>query len=160
MKLYELVGAYQNIAEMLDNQEVDQEVIRQALEQVEGDFDKKVENIAKLIKTMQSEAKALKAEEMRLANRRKSIESHIQWLRNYTQQQMEALNKKKIKTPLFTIYTQKSHPRVNIVNEDVIPGYFKIPQIKIDSRAILEEWKMGKQIPGVRIEQSETLQIR
>jgi len=63
MKLYELTGEWLSLMEMADDPELDEQAFQDTTEALEGDIDEKVENICKMIKNMEADADALKAEE-------------------------------------------------------------------------------------------------
>ncbi|MFR5747044.1 MAG: siphovirus Gp157 family protein, partial [Romboutsia timonensis] len=77
MKLYELTQNYLNLQELLENPEIPAEMIETALNEVGGQIEDKAENIAKLIKTLEADVSGFKAEEKRLADRRKSLENRV-----------------------------------------------------------------------------------
>ena len=74
-KLYELTELYQNIWELVGDDEVDVGTLESALSQVEDNIESKSESIAKLVKGIDGDIEALKEEEKRLAKRRKTLEN-------------------------------------------------------------------------------------
>lgn len=104
MKLYEITEAYNNLEDIDEVEEREK-----YLNLIEDGFDEKAENIVKFIKNLDADVKALKDEEKRLAEKRKSKENSIKWLKFYLQNNMEMLNKKKIKAGLFNVNIQKTH---------------------------------------------------
>jgi len=159
MKLYELTGSYLQVLEMAD--ELDPDVFADTLTSIQEAIEDKAENTAKLIKNLSADIDALKAEEKRLADRRKSLENKVNWLKQYLQQQMEFAGIDKVKRPTLTISIQNNPPSVEITNEKSVPSDFMIPQDpKIDKKAILERLKNGEQIAGCALKQTKGLRIR
>ncbi len=161
MKLYELSQNYLNLQELLENPEVPQEMVIAALDEVGEQFEDKVENIAKLIKTMEVDIKGFKEEESRLSDRRKSLENRVKGLKEYIDGAMKATGKLKIKGKLFSFNIQKNTPSLEVVNEELVPReLFKVQDPVLDKKEALARLKAGEDIPGLSIKQTESLRIR
>ena len=120
MKLYELTGNYLNLMELVDNEGVPQEVLQESLQEVKEEIETKSENIAKLIKNIDSDIQGLKVEEKRLKEKRQSLENKQAYLKQYLEESLKAVDIKKVKTPLFTIAIQKNAPSVIVESEESI----------------------------------------
>lgn len=160
MKLYELTQNYLNLLDLLENPEVPKEVIESALEEVEGNFEDKAENIAKLIRSLEFDIKGYKEEESRLSARRKTLENKVQGLKEYLQSSMKALERDSIKGKLFTVYTQKNQPSLIIEDIDKLPKEYKRTVEESDNKKIKEGLLNNLKIPGARLERGESLRIR
>lgn len=160
MKLYELTQNYLNLLDLLDNPEVPKEIIENALEEVEGNFEDKAENIVKLIRSVEAEVKAYKDEEDRLSTRRKTLENKVISLKEYLESSLKAIGKQEIKGKLFTLKIQRNAPSVVIDDYNTIPKeYLKVVE-EVDKKKIKEDLKNGVDIPGVKLEATESLRIR
>lgn len=155
MKLYEITQAYENLASLEDKEEVGK-----YLDLIEDEFNQKAENTVKVIKNIGADIKALRDEEKRLAQKRKSLQSNQDWLKFYLQNNMERLGDKKIKAGIFNINIQKNPPSVNIKNEKLIADDYFITERKIDKKKLKEDLKDGKEIDGAELTQGESLRIR
>lgn len=155
MKLYEITQAYENLASLEDKEEVGK-----YLDLIEDEFNQKAENTVKVIKNIGADIKALRDEEKRLAQKRKSLQSNQDWLKFYLQNNMERLGDKKIKAGIFNINIQKNPPSVNIKNEELIADDYFITERKIDKKKLKEDLKDGKEIDGAELTQGESLRIR
>lgn len=161
MRLYELAENYLNLQELLENDEIDQEIITKALDEVGGELEDKAENIAKLIKTLEVDVNGYKSEEKRLSDKRKSLENRIKSLKEYLDSAMKITGKKKFKGQLFSFNIQKNPPSVNITEQSLIPKEYFIEQEPVlDKKSLLSDLKDGKEIPGAEIKQTESLRIR
>lgn len=161
MKLYELTENYRNLQDLLENPEIDQDLIINALDEVGEQLEEKSENIAKLIKTLEVEVTGFKAEEKRLADKRKALENRISGLKSYIDSAMKATGKKKIKGQLFSFNIQKNPPSVNITDSTLIPKEYYIQQEPaLDKKTVLAELKNGVIVPGAELKQTESLRIR
>lgn len=155
MKLYEITQAYENLASLEDKEEVGK-----YLDLIEDEFNQKAENTVKVIKNIGADIKALRDEEKRLAQKRKSLQSNQDWLKFYLQNNMERLGDKKIKAGIFNINIQKNPPSLNIKNEKLIADDYFITERKLDKKKLKEDLKDGKEIDGAELTQGESLRIR
>lgn len=160
MKLYELTGNYLNLMELVDNEGVPQEVLQESLQEVKEGIETKSENIAKLIKNIDSDIQGLKVEEKRLKEKRQSLENKQACLKQYLEESLKAVDIKKVKTPLFTIAIQKNAPSVIVESEESIPECYYITRKELSRTAILDALKEGKEVAGAKLEQKESLRIR
>lgn len=161
MKLYDLAQNYLNLQALLEDESVGLDVINKALGEVNGEIEDKAENIAILIKNLESDAEGIKKEEDRLSVKRGVIENRIKGLKNYLDTNMRAVNKLKFKTKLFSFNVQNNPPTVEVSNEKLIPKEFFVEQSpKLDRKALLSALKEGKEIEGATIKQTKSLRIR
>lgn len=156
--LYELQGAYAKIQQMIEEGVED---LQDTLESIEGALEEKLESYAMVIRNIESDVEGLKAEEKRLAERRKIMESGIKRMKENMQNAMSSTGEKKIKGEKFTFTVQKNPPSLNIVDDKVIPDEFiTIETVRnIDKKALLAKAK-EQEVPGVEIRQGESLRIR
>jgi len=159
MKLYELARSY---AELLDRAEdIDTEALVDTLASLQDAIEDKAENIAKFIRNLEADAKIIREEEQRLAERRRAIEAKVDKLKMYLQEQLETAGLQKVKRPTITVAIQVNPPSVDVIDETAIPSDFLIPQApKLDKRSILERLKKGEAIPGVTLKQTKGVRIR
>ena len=158
MKLYELARSY---AELLDRAEdIDTEALVDTLASLQDAIEDKAENTAKIIKNLEADAKIIKEEEQRLAERRRSIENKVTRLKEYLQEQLEVAGLQKVKRPTITVAIQNNPPSVEIADEKLIPSEFMIPQYKVDKKSILERLKNGEMVPGAKLVQGRGVRIR
>lgn len=159
-KLYELTEQYSNLMELLDNPEVPQEMLEESLNKINDELDVKLENIVKVIKSMEVDVKGFKEEEKRLADRRKSSENRITNLKEYVEGAMRATGIKKVNGKVFTLGIQKNVPSVDITDENSIPEEYFILEKRLVKKKVLEAHKEGRKVPGTTIKRTESLRIR
>jgi uncharacterized protein YoxC len=161
MKLYELTQNYLNLQVLLEDETIGEDVINKALNEVDGEIEDKAENIAILIKNLESDAEGTKKEEDRLAVKRAALENRVKGLKIYLDTTMRAVNKLKFKTKLFSFNIQNNAPSVEVTDEKSIPKeYFVEQDPKLDRKALLAALKDGKEIQGATIKQTKSLRIR
>lgn len=159
-KLYELTEMYKNIWDLVEDDEVDLDTLETALGQIEDNIEIKAESLAKLIKGIDGDIDTLKAEEKRLADKRRVLENKQKNIKGYLENQLRVMEIDKIKTPLFTVSLQKNPPSVEILDEDKIPEQFKKVTYTVVKKDILEALKNGQVIEGAEIKQTKSLRIR
>ena len=159
MKLYELTQQYKQLQEMADD--LDPMVLKDTLESIEESIEDKAENTAKLIRSWEAEAKAIKEEEKRLADRRKALENRVSNTKAYLFEQMELAGLEKVKRPTLTVSIANNPPSVEVIDPEKIPSLFMIEQKPaIDKKAILAALKNGSEIDGCALKQEKGLRIR
>lgn len=162
--LYEITGEYLQLMDMLDDPEVDPIVLMDTMDAIGGELDDKAENYGRIIRNLEAEAEAIKAEVDRLSKRRKTIDSNIDRLKKRLQMAMEITNRPKIDTPLFKFYIQKNAPSVVVDLEDLqdMPmEYLTYHEPTPNKAALKDALKAGLDLTGIaHLEQSQTLRIR
>lgn len=155
MRLYELTEQWDTVFNMMEDGETDEQIIFDTLEAIEGEIEYKADNYAKIIRNLQASASALKAEEERLYQRRKSAENHIQRLKDTLQANLEFIGKTKFKTDLFSFSVAKNggkQPFSITDNLDEIPGKYLIPQPpKVNNDAVRDLLK-DKEVDWAHLE--------
>lgn len=159
--MYELTGNFLELMAMASNPEIDPDALADTLEAIEGEIEVKAENTAIIIRELESEAEKIKAEETRLAERRKAYENNVSRLKNTLYECMKATGKEKFKTTLYSFGIQKNPPKLIVDDEGDIPSSFFIAQApKLDTAGIKLAIRNGESIPGVHLEQTEGLRIK
>lgn len=157
MNLYELSLSFQEV----QNMDLDSEVMKDTLDSIEDAIENKAENIAKLIRNLESDVSAYKEEEDRLKTKRQATENKVKWLKTYLEDNMKLTGKTKFKSGMFNFSIQKNPASVNITDEKIIPVEFLIQQPpKVDKTSIKEILKRGIEVPGAELKQTEGLRIR
>lgn len=156
MQLYELTEIYLNLKDM----DIEEGDLNAALENIDDEIETKADNIAKVLRDFDGDIEALKSEEERLANKRKAIENRQKHLKEYLQNAMLVLDKRKFKTDLFSFNIQKNAPSLKILDESKIPeDYYKIEK-KLNKNDLKEAVKNGLFEDAAELVQTESLRIR
>ena len=157
MNLYELSLAFQDV----QNMDLDPEVMKDTLDSVEDAIENKAENIAKLIRNLESDVSAYREEEERLKTKRQAAENKVKWLKTYLEDNMKLTGKTKFKSGMFNFSIQKNPASVNITDERILPEDYLIQQPpKVDKTLLKEALKNGVEVPGAELKQTEGLRIR
>ena len=168
-KLYEL---NQSIIELLENGfnlacvdvetgEIDETKASAYLEALQLEREEKVENIALYIKSLDSEAAAIKAEENNLQARRQAKERKAERLREYLKTSMLALNESKFETARVALSFRASKSVIVADIEKLDKAYIKEKvEYSADKTAIKKAIESGATVDGAYIEEKQNLNIK
>lgn len=160
-KLYELGQAFNAVYEQLYDSELPVDEIIEAANAIEGMFEDKADSYAMILRSMDSDCDSIKAEEQRLAERRKSLENRRESFKKALEEQMIDTGKEKFKTALFSFGIQNNPASVNVVDETAIGNKYWVPQDpKLDKKQILADLKEGAEVAGAQLQQTRGLRIR
>lgn len=153
MKLYELTGQYMSLMEMMDDPDIDQQIVQDTLEALDGEYEEKLQNCGKAIKNIQASQCMLDNEIKRLQARKKSAEKNEERLKTYIKNSMLASNKQTVKTEMFTFSVKEPALSVFIDDIDEVPKAFRTPvPDKIDKEGIKKLLKEGKSLSYAHLE--------
>lgn len=159
--IYELTNEYLQLMDMMENEELDPQVLADTMEGIEGEFEIKADNYARVKAGLEGTVEAIKTEEKRLADRRRAIEKNITSLMKNLQNAMVLTGKTKFKTDFYSFGVQNNPPSV-VVDADIeaIPeDYIKIKK-EIDKTAIKDALKKGETFDFAHLEVTQGLRIR
>lgn len=131
------------------------------LDELEVGRTEKLEACGLYAKSLDSEARAIRDEERRLAERRRAKEAKAERMKEYIRSSMEFFGDSKVETPRLCMGLRKSS-RVVITDPDLIPGdLFGDPKPpEPDKAAIKNAIKSGREVPGAMIDESKTLNMK
>ena len=164
MTLYDLTNDYMELLQMAEDPDIDEQAFLDTLEGIDGALEDKADNYAKCMRMLEADAKGIKAEEERLAKRRKTIEGNVSSMKSALQFAMQTTGKTKFKTTLFSFGIRKNPPSVVIDAANVrdFPEQYVIESEPVlDKKALKDALKAGEDMTGLcHLEQSESLSIR
>lgn len=159
MKLYELTENYNQVLEMAE--QLDAETLTDTLDSIDEAIEIKVENTAKVVRSLEGNVDAIESEIKRLTAKKSTLNNNIKGIKSYMQESMEQVGKDKIKGQLFNIGIQNNPQGVNIIDENKINlDYFIEQSSKLDKKLLLADLKEGKKVEGAEIQQTRSLRIR
>lgn len=157
--LFELTSNFKYILDHAD--ELDEQTLNDTLESIQEPLEDKVDNIAKLLKSLDSDVKTFKEEEKRLKERRQTIENNIKRIKKRTEYDLKTVGLSKIQGKTFTVSIQKNKVSVNIPDENKVPEQYLVPQPgKPNKKEILEDLQNGDEFDWAELIQTESLRIR
>jgi len=160
--LYELTGEYLYLYDLLSQGEIDESIFNDSVEgaMLEERLEEKADGYGMIIKTLEADAKAAKAEADRLAERAKSFSNSASRTRERLYEAMKVMNRNKIKTPLFSFNIQNNASSVSIADDAVIPNEYINITVSPNRKAIKEALEKGVTIQGCELKTSQSLRIR
>lgn len=163
-KMYELTGAWRAAVDAYDAAEdADERAEALAiLEGVEADMSDKADAIARIVRNYKAEAEGLKAEEQRLAAKRKARESAIDRLNAIMLDAMRATGAEKVETSIGKWSVQANPWSCEVLDAAQVPEEWHIPQEdKIDRAGLVKHFKeTGEIMPGVEFRQTTGIRFR
>ena len=157
MKLYDITKNMQAVEQMLADG-IEPEQLQDALGDIEEAFQSKGEHILYLMQNMSSDVEAYKAEESRLAKRRKITENQLASIKEYLILNMVSSGISKLDNGVIKAGIVKPRPVLVIRHEELIPPEFKKVAVtsSVDKKQLLAALKDGEEILGCEIGQSKT----
>lgn len=156
--LYEFTGAALQLAESLENGEIDEQTYFDTLTAMGAE--NAIENALRLIANYNAEAEACKAEAARLTDKRRTAETRVENIKAQILRYMNASNQKKVVAGTFTV-SRGVTKATKIYDESALPSIYMIQaEPKPDKAAILRALKTGEAIPGAEIVENEHIKIR
>ena len=159
MRLHEIAKEYREVAALADS---DDEGMAQAvidtLEAVGGAFEEKAQTLVRITLNRQADIDALDNEIKRLQARKQPILNAEASFKEYLRTNMEATGISKISCPLFTITLAKGREVAVIDDADQLPDELMRVKTDIapDKLAIAAKLKAGEEVPGARLERSQS----
>ena len=162
--LYNISERYRNLLELCGDENVNPELLKEALSQLEGELTDKVANGIGLIQELKYRALNLDAEIKRLTKLKKSTESSVEYLQDYYLSKIKACGKTKIWTERGAMSVAKAGGKrpLLIDDEDKIPLEFKksVVQVLIDKDSVREALERGFEVEGAHLgERGQYLRI-
>ena len=159
LTLYSITNRFAELMEKTENDELTEEEYNELLQDLTKELQNKSSNIIGYIQNTESIINAIKDEETRLEEMRKTAEKRLDKFKNYVKENMEKLKITKIETPLGSLNITKNPMSVEIENEELIPEEFIkiVTSKKIDKTAIKNHFKeTGEIVEGTSIINNKT----
>ena len=162
--LYQITNDYLQLMQMMEDPELDPQTLADTMEGIEGELEVKAEGYAKVLKNLEADVVAIKAEVDRLSERKKTIENNIKRMKESLQYAMEATGKTKFKTELFSFSVRNNVPKVVMDEpyiENVPERFLKYKDPEINRTAIKDAIQNGEDLEGLaHLEVSKGLIIK
>ena len=159
--LYEITGDYLRLLEMLEEEEnIDPQAFADTLDGIDGEFEIKADNYARIIKELWAESEKYAAEVGRMQARMETLANNEKRLKQYLSESMNAMGKTKFKTDLFSFNIQRNGGTqpMEVDELGVTKAYMKMVPDNAKIRKALEE---GKKLKFAELkERGEHLSIR
>ena len=160
---FELAAQYRRLAEILAEQHDDPQVIADTLDSISGPLDERLENLAKMVRNVETAARGVEQTMASLEARHAALCRAAERGRKLIQDLMQTAERDKVTTALFTLALRKNPPLVVVDRESELPSQFLVhhqaPPPTPDKKAIAATLKAGTPVPGAHVEQRVRLDI-
>jgi Siphovirus Gp157 len=164
LTLFELTGQYRDLQSLVDSDEVPEQVIRDTLEGLTGEFNDKAVAVAHVVLNLQAASAAMNDAAAAMKARATRVQARADSLRHYLLYCMQSADVKRIERPDVLIKRVMNPPAVQVTDEDAIPRDYFVqpppPPPRLDRKALAAALKAGEPVPGAYIEQGERVEIR
>lgn len=158
--LFNLTDNYKQVYDLIAEQG-DEQALNDTLESINDALEDKADGYVSVIKSLESDNKAIDDEIKRLQQRKTTNKNGIDRLKESLKVYMEATGKTKFKTALNSYNIQNNPPSLNVIEEKHIPSDFWLSQApKLDKKALLKHIKENEDVDGVEIKQTQSLRVR
>lgn len=154
LTLYNITNRFTDLMDKAQNGEITEEEYNELGFEIAQELQTKGANVIGYIRNTELLIEAMKAEEKRIADTRKTGEAKLEKFKQYVLENMERLGLDKIPTELGTLSITKNPMSVEIEDETAVPEEFKtiVQTVKVDKTAIKKHFKeTGEIIPGTKI---------
>lgn len=161
--LYELAAEYLDTLETLENMDLDDQCIKDTLESMSGDLEKKCENICYVIQNKRATAAAIREAAARMIERADREDKQADSLLAYTKRAFESAGIQKLECPYFKMQIKKNPPRLVIDDASKIPSAYwyqpPMPPKQIDKSMLKAHIKVAS-VLGAHLEQDTRLEVK
>lgn len=159
--LYQLTNNYEQVLSMIYDEDVDEQMILDTLESIEGEIEDKADGYAKIIKELEVQRDARKAESKRLSDSAKVFDNRVNSLKQNLFNAMKQTGKTKFATDLFTFNIAKNGGKQALTIDGDVPEEYTKTIIENDTDKIRADLEAGKELPFAHLEpRGESLRIK
>lgn len=156
--MYDLTGEMIELQLMIEDAETDADraALAARIAEVAMRMDVAADGCARLMRNLGVRIEAYKAEEQRLAKRRRALENGVERIKSAMLAAMDATGTKRVNTSIGVWSVRMNRASVCIDDRSLIPeAYLKQLPPEVDKQAIQEAYKLtGEEIPGTHMARS------
>ncbi len=158
MSLFQLTNQYKALMQKIDdNPDLDPEVVADTVSSIEESMYDKYDHIWTFIKDLEAEASKRDEYVKQSQETSKKLKQKANRLKQYVIQEMNAAGKAKVTTDHYKLTLRHSH-RVEITDEKQVPKEFLEAQApKVKKKEIGQALKDGKEVPGAKYVENQSL---
>jgi len=160
---FELAAQYRQLAELLAERHEDPQLVADTLDSISGPLDERLENLAKMVRNIESAAAGVEKTIDSLEARHAALKAAAERGRKLILDLMQVAQRERAQTALFSLVIRKNPPVVVIDAEADLPKDFlhtpEAPPPTPNKRAIAAAIKAGITVPGAHCEQGVRLEI-
>ena len=160
MSLYEINGQIAQLAEMLAEGEIDQQIYQDTIASLGAES--QIEQLVKAIRNAEAEAAMYKEEKDRFAEKQKSAETACERMKKLLIDYMVVTESKSINTGLFKVNIGQTQS-VELMYDDInnySDAYIIEQPPKLDKRKMLSDMKAGITVDGASLKTTNFVKIK
>ena len=161
--LFAIAAQYREDVARLADLDLDEQTLADTLESLGGEIEIKAQNVAHVIRVIEAESEACATWAKDANNRARAAASRALALRKMLGDTLQGLGMTKVSGPGVSISFRAS-TAIEIDDAAQIPNEFMrhkpAPPPEIDKVAIAAALRVGRIVPGARVEQRKTLSIK
>lgn len=159
--LYQLTNNYEQVLSMIYDEDVDEQMVLDTLESIEGEIEDKADGYAKIIKELEALRDARKAEAKRLTESATTFDNRIKGLKQNLFNAMKQTGKTKFATDLFTFNIVKNGGKQALTIDGEVPEEYTKTVVENDTEKIRQALEDGEKLPFAHLEpRGESLRIK
>ncbi len=162
--LYVLTEKFKAFEEFASMEELPPEVIADTFESIDAEWEEKAVAVAAYIKNLEHTAVGIAQAAEAMDRRAERLGKRAESLKAYLQFHFQAMGKSKLENELFVIALRKNPASVVIDDEKQIPESYWVqpeaPPKRIDKKALADDLKAKKDVPGAHLFEGERLEIK
>lgn len=159
MSLFNLAESILVLRELLDEEHDD--LIAGKLDEYLGALlPEKVNGYCQFMRGLTLEAEAFKAEETRLATRRRAMEALAARMKQRLHDGLVAAGVEAVRAGTFDVRVQLSPESLVVVDEAAVPERYTVLQRTVDKTAVKDALRRGQDVPGAMLVRGTHVRIR
>lgn len=162
MSLYKISHEYQNLFDLLGDNEIDDQLVIDAIEKKEIELKEKLKMTSYCVANLESLYSQIVRREKQLKKLKSSVESRLNRLSSYLIKHMQACGEKEVITEEFTLGLKINRESTVIDDIQVIPKEYLKEKITYSpvKLAIKKAILSGEEVPGAHLEKTVDFVIR
>lgn len=159
--LYDLGQNYEAVLNMIYDEDIDEQMILDTLEGIEGEIEDKADGYAKIIRELETKKEARKVEAKRLTDSAKVFENRVNNLKKNLFNTMKQTGKTKFSTNLFSFNIVTNGGKQSLTIDGDVPEEYTKTKIENDTEKIRQALENGEDLPFAHLEpRGESLRIK
>lgn len=168
--LYQIEEEWQQIASLVEDSEVDEQVFKDTLDAMDWNtrFKEKMDCYVMILRNTEvsigsdeGQIKAIENILETLKSSKKAKENKMKYMKENMLRAMVSTGNTKFESEKFKYWTQKVTPALVIDKEEDIPlAYYTTPEPVVDKKAIREALKDGKKLGFAHLEEQQTVRFK
>lgn len=159
--LYKLTSNYETVLNMLYEEDVDEQMILDTLEGIEGEIEDKADGYAKIIRELEAIRDARKEEMYRQQEGARVLDNRIKLLKQNLFNTMKQTGKTKFVTDLFSFNIAKNGGKQSLTIDGDVPEEYTKIVVENDTDKIRQALENGENLLFAHLEpRGESLRIR